>query len=35
MAAKPIADFPVFPPYHDDVYAAVEAAVAGDAGRRR
>ena len=25
-AAKPVADFPVFPPYQDDVYQAVEAA---------
>ena len=25
-AAKPVADFPVFPPYQDDVYEAVEAA---------
>ncbi len=29
-AAKPTADFPVFPEYTDDVYAAVEAAVVDD-----
>ena len=34
-AAKPVADFPTFPDYDDDVYAAVESAVTGNARRRR
>ncbi len=29
-AAKPVQDFPIFLDYEDDVYAAVEAAAAGD-----